>query len=111
MLNKIQQKGAVAIILAVLLLSVLSVIGLGIAVLMTNQIVMSGQVGNSVVAYYAAEAGSEECLYELRHGSGSCPASGLLDNGADYDVSYNGVDTIQSIGHFEGADRKIEITW
>ncbi len=116
----ISQEGAVSIFLAVLLLSVLLVIGLGISVLMIRQIKMSGQAGRSVVAYYAAEAGAERCLYEVRkNGAVSCPDDDSwvqLDtlspfNEASYKTTYNGVDTIKSIGQFRGTNRRVELSW
>ena len=109
----ISQKGAVSIILAILLLSVLLIIGLGISILMIQQIKMSGQAGRSVVAYYAAEAGAERCLYEVRkNGAVSCPFTDVaLDNQATYSTDYNGLDTITSIGQFRGTNRKVEASW
>ena len=109
--NIIQQQGAISIFLAVLLLSELLVIGLGVSFLTVQQMEMSRQVGQSVIAYYAAEAGAEECLYEVRKGTGSCPAAGSLDNGANYATTYNGSDTITSIGHFKVTNRIVELTW
>jgi uncharacterized protein (UPF0333 family) len=116
----ISQKGAVSIILAILLLSVLLVIGLGISILMIQQIKMSGQAGRSVVAYYAAEAGAERCLYEVRkNGAVSCLDDNnwvQLDtaspfNEASYKATYNGSDIIESTGRFRGTNRKVEASW
>jgi len=111
MKKNISQQGAISILLAMLLLTELLVIGLGISFLMVSQIKMSGQVGQSVVAFYAAEAGAEKCLYEVRKGTAVCPATGSLDNGANYATTYNGSDTITSIGQFKDTDRKVELTW
>lgn len=107
------QRGAVSIILAVLLLGELLVIGLGVSILMINQIKMSGQTGLSVGAFYAAEAGAERCLYEVRkNGAVNCPFFDVnLDNQANYTTDYNGVDTITSVGQFRGASRKVELYW
>jgi hypothetical protein len=109
------QQGAISILLAVLLLSILLVIGLGISLLMLQQIKMSGQVGRSVVAFYAAEAGTERCLYEVRkNGAVSCPFTNVsldFDSNAKYTTSYNGSDTITSIGQFKDTSRKIEVSW
>lgn len=109
------QKGAVSIIFAILLLNMLLVIGLGISVLMLQQIRMSGQIGQTVVAFYAADAGAERCLYEVRKNlAGSCPfIDQTLDFSAQarYTTDYNGTDTITSIGRFGKASRKIELSW
>jgi len=115
----ISQKGAVSIILAVLLLSVLSIIGLGISILMIQQIKMSGQAGRSVVAYYAAEAGAEKCLYQVRKETGEgCDDTGQISETvgsgsyqASYTAEYNGLDAITSIGQYRGTNRKVELDW
>ena len=113
--NLISQQGAISILLAILLLAELSVISLGIATLAIKQIRMSGQVGQSVVAYYAAEAGAERCLYDIREsGAVNCPyvdVSLSFDSDAKYSTSYNGSDTITSIGQFKDTNRKVELTW
>ena len=111
----ISQKGATSVILAVLILSVLVTIGLGIAVLISQQIRMSGQTGQSVVAFYAADAGAEKCLYEVRkNGAASCPYTDIpldFNNRAKYTTTYNGSDTITSIGQFMTTNRKVELSW
>lgn len=137
----ISQKGAVSIVLAILLLSILLVIGLGISVLMINQIKMSGQLGQSVVAFYAAEAGAERCLYHVRcvgagedatteciaeTGAGldqGCASVGGIilndDNGINYldlpNTSYRAervTDTsLTSMGRFQITTRKVELDW
>ncbi len=117
MKNLISQRGAISILLAALLLIQLLVIGLGIAFLIIRQIQMSGQAGLSVVAYYAAEAGAEKCLYQVRKETGGgCDIAGggtiteTLD-GTTYTAEYNGVDGITSIGQYRGASRKVELSW
>jgi len=113
--NLISQQGAISILLAVLLLAELSVIGLGMATLTIEQIRMSGQVGQSVVAYYAAESGAERCLYDVRKsGAVNCPYTDVpldFNSNAKYSTSYNGSDTITSIGQFKDTNRKVELTW
>jgi hypothetical protein len=108
-------KGAVTILLSVLLLSILLVIGLGVSALMLQQIKLSGQIGKSVVAFYAADSGAEKCLYDVRQlSAGSCPYSGVpldFDSQATYTTSYNGTNQITSIGQFRGAGRKVELSW
>ena len=112
MKKNISQQGAISILLAVLLLTELSVIGLGIATLTVKQLRMSRQVGQSVVAYYAAEAGAERCLYDVRKsGAVSCPYTDVSLSDAKYSTGYNGSDTITSIGQFESTNRKVELTW
>jgi Tfp pilus assembly protein PilX len=113
MKKNFSQQGATSILLGVLLLSVLLLIGLGISLLMLKQVKLSGQAGRSVLAFYAAEAGAERCLYEVRkNGAVSCPfADVLLDNQASYTTNYNGVDTITSIGQYRDTSRKLQLNW
>lgn len=109
--NMVFQQGAVAIIFSVLLLVVLLVIGLGISAVLLQQVKLSRQTGESVVAFYAADAGAERCLYEVRKNAAvTCP-SGVLDNGASYTVDYNGSDTVTSLGRFRATSREVELTW
>jgi hypothetical protein len=110
------QRGASTILLGILILSVLLVIGLGISLLMSKQIKVSGQVGQSVVAFYAAEAGAERCLYLVRKVDGGVDysLSGTLDfnSNAQYTTQYlAGSDTITSSGQFGSASRKLEVKW
>ncbi len=113
--KNINQQGAVAIILTLLILSAITAIGFGVGALAIQQIEASRQAGKSVIAFYTADAGAEKCLYEVRqNGAGSCPYTDVaLDFSADaiYTTTYNGSDTITSIGQFQGASRKIEVTW
>lgn len=108
------QKGALAILLAALILVISLIVSLGVSALMISQIKMSGQAGQSVLAFYAADAGAERCLYEVRQKeANNCP-SGTLDNNATYSttVSISGESgQITSIGHFGQTSRKIELSW
>jgi len=117
-----KQRGAISIFLAVLLLSELSIIGLGISFLAVQQLKMSGQVGQSVVAYYAAEAGAEKCYYQVRNLTGQgCDNTGQIsenigsgDYQAGYQAGFSGsheAGTVISIGQFGKTSRKVELTW
>jgi len=112
-----KQQGAISIFLAVLLLSELLTIGLGISFLAISQLKMSQQTGNSVVAYYAAESGAERCLYEARKGTGQCPFSDIpldISSECTYTTDYaTTTDTaiVTSIGQFKETSRKLELTW
>jgi len=113
--KNINQHGAITVILTLLILNGLMVIGLGVSALMLAQIKNSRQAGQSVVAFYAADAGSERCLYEVRkNGAASCPYTDVaLDFSADakYTTTYNGSDTITSIGQFKNTSRKVQLIW
>jgi len=112
--NNISQKGVISIVLATLILSIISVITFGISALMLQQIKMSKQMGNSVIAFYAAESGAERCLYEARKGSGVCGFINIsldFDSNAKYTTTYNGSNEIKSTGEFRNTTRKVELNW
>ncbi|OGZ18564.1 MAG: hypothetical protein A2Z68_00670 [Candidatus Nealsonbacteria bacterium RBG_13_38_11] len=62
--NKTQERG-VALFMTVLIMSVILAIGLGISGILIQQIRISGNIGNSVVAFYAADSGVEQQIYDL----------------------------------------------
>lgn len=111
----IAQRGAISIILAILLLNVVTVVGLTIALLIFQQLKMSGQTGRSVVAFYAANAGAERCLYRVRKdGEIDCPFTDEaldFDPNAMYTTVYNGSNQITSVGRFGITSRKVELSW
>lgn len=109
--NNISQKGVISIALSTLLLSIISVIVLGISALILQQVKMSRQIGDSIVAFYAAESGAEECLYQVRKISGICGFTRTLDSGAEYTAIYNGLNAIESTGEFRNTIRKVELNW
>lgn len=59
-----KQKGAISLIVVVLLLSSFLIIALAIASLLFKQIIMSVQLSDSVGAYQAADSGIEYALYQ-----------------------------------------------
>ncbi len=101
-------------IMTILMLSTLLIVGTTIVVVLVNQLKMSSQADQSVMAIFAADAGAENCLYQVRYGSGSCTISGTLSNNAAYNASYtlngNNAD-LQSTGHYSQTYRRIELTW
>ncbi|MBU4082427.1 pilus assembly PilX N-terminal domain-containing protein [Patescibacteria group bacterium] len=114
------QKGAISIVLAVLVLSIISTIVIGIATLTIQQTRLAGQTGQSVIALYAADAGAERCLYEVRKemgigcdvaGGGTVADSLDFNARAKYTADYNGSDTITSKGEYMSISRKIELNW
>jgi len=119
---KLGQRGVVSVILTVLLMSELLVIGLGMSILIIQQIKMSSQAGLSVVAFYAADAGAEKCLYQARKATGTecgTPGGGSIVNEsigtgvytANYTAIFNGSNNLTSIGQLKGISRKLELTW
>ncbi len=113
----INQRGAIEILLSILILAVILLIGMGISALTLAQIKMAMQAGQSVQALYAAEAGAEKCLYQTREASGECATVGntingaLLNDKATYRAKRDEIKKITSSGSFGEVSRKIEITW
>jgi hypothetical protein len=124
------EKG-ISIMISVLMLSFILTIALGINLILIRQVKVMREVGYSVIALYAADAGVENTLYKNKLCSspmtcstsspGICKSdcSGLetdyatstvFSNGAGYGVtlSGNGTTTIKSVGNYESSRRAIE---
>jgi len=113
-------QGAVSVLITVLILSMLLIAGMGLSALILQQLKFSGQVGRSVTAFYAAEAGAEKCLYQVWNDDvvGICDTPGaLLSEQIDSDLNisfiaeYNGSDRIISRGYFGETSRSLELSW
>ncbi|MDD2730770.1 MAG: hypothetical protein PHW33_01445 [Candidatus Portnoybacteria bacterium] len=118
--NKNSQTGAISVLMTMLVLGNLLIIASGISALLLAQVKMSDDAGESVPAFYAADAGAERCLFEIRKGSGSCDLDGsdnVLDNQAVYRAagSLDGESgQIDSTGYFNSlkkVSRRIQIDW
>lgn len=111
------QKGAAALLLVILIMVVILAIGLSLSGLGTNQIKMSSDIGKTTQAFYAADAGIEQCIYQEETGSGPCASVegeitvATLDNGATYSAKRESANTISALGQFRGTSRKIEVSW
>jgi hypothetical protein len=104
----------VSLYLALIIMFILIAIGLGVSLIIVSQMKMIREMGDSVVALYAADTGIERALYEKRttgqnwqNWPGSDPVGG-----ASYTVKYvgNGEAMWQSNGTYQGVKRAIEIT-
>ena len=85
--NATQEKG-VALFLVVLIMSVILAIGLGISGILIQQIKISENIGDSVVALYAADSGVEQQIYDLyKLESHNSAYSDVMTNSASYSVS------------------------
>jgi hypothetical protein len=67
------EKG-ISLYLTVLILTILLAISLGMSRILVGQIKMVGTMGNSVIAFYAADTGTEKVLYEDKLCRPDCPA-------------------------------------
>ena len=118
--NKTMQRG-IALYLALILMFILFSIGLGISTILISQIKVIRGLGQSVVAFYAADTGVERVLYAIRKESYVPPSlpdqpftDVVLDNGATYTVrilDFNSITTIDSKGTHQETRRAIEITY
>lgn len=111
-----EQRGATAILLSILIMSVLLVIVLGTSALMLNQIKTMRDTIYSVEAFYAADAGAEICLYQTRKETGNCQSAGgsisdTLDNGATYTADRTTDTSIEAVGNYAITTRKVELSW
>lgn len=121
MLNS--NKGQAAILLTILITSVILLIILATSVIVIAEIKLSRNIGDSVIAFYAADAGAERCLYGINknpddsacgevHGDGQL-FTGTLDNGAKYILDYKTADSFTSTGEapISLIRRKVELTF
>ena len=103
------QKG-VSLYLALMIMFILIAIGLGISLIIVSQMKMMKGMGDSVVAFYAADTGIEHSLYDKRvkRETGEIPDTPL--GGASYEVTkIAGEAKWKSVGTFKGVKRAIEI--
>jgi len=115
------QKG-VAVLYVIFVVTILLAISFGISGILISQIKMLGEIGHSVVAFYAADTGIEKVLVD-RQAPNLTPYyyDGSLDNGATYTVSViqggsPGCGSgfyycIKAIGAYQNTKRAIEINY
>ena len=112
------EKG-VSLYLTIVILSVLVTALLALITISVSQIKIIWTLGDSVVAYYAADTGIERVLYDLYQGGyvpvpGECPYPAWQTLGeAKYKVcvSEDSTSTIWSTGIYKNSQRKIEINF
>ncbi len=82
--SKIQKSEGIALLFIVLITSLILSIGLGLTALLIQGMRITGEIGYSVVAFYAADSGIEEALYDLyQHSSSLDPPSPLHSGNLD----------------------------
>jgi len=103
------------LVLALLILGSMLVVGLALGGFAVKELGMSSGIHQSVRAYYAAEAGVERALYEIRNETGpiydnpGVPQTENLDNGTSFEVMWDGSTKVKSEGTFATTKRAIEI--
>ncbi len=109
-------KGA-SLFLAMLILAAVLAIAFGISSLLLREIKLSKDVVSSLKAYYAAEAGIERKLYEIRKNNNfndiAFPCSVELSNGSSYgvDVTTGNPTRIKAYGCYKNTRRAVEISY
>jgi len=117
------QKG-ISIYLSLMIMTVLLAIALGVSTILISQQKSIKGMGNSVIAFYAADSGIEKMLYDAFRGvdiAANCPESNpcqaTLDNGATYNVVVLPGDNpkcagsyycIKSVGEYQETKRALE---
>ncbi len=120
LLKNLNSKGAVSILLVMSILSVILAIALGSSAITAIQTKTSLSSNDSVVAYYAAEAGAEYALFEVRKNSTvlttTCYGGWVNMGNAKYCLIVSGAIgdgdlRVQSIGDYKSARRSVEISF
>lgn len=86
--NKKENQKGVSLYLAVVILAILLPVAIGLSSIVIFQLKMTRELGNSVVAFYAADSGLEKALYEIEKNGNERTShyEGALDDGIDYKV-------------------------
>ncbi len=116
--DNMTQRGT-ALYLAVVIMAILLALALGISTIFLGQLEMIREMGHSVIAFYAADAGIEAILMN-RNNPGNIPKT-TLENEAAYEVIVveGGAGDcpsdknycIKSVGSYKGVRRAIEINY
>ncbi|TRZ77968.1 hypothetical protein D4R87_01655 [bacterium] len=100
-----------------IILSAILAVGLSVSSWITTSFRLSRNVAFSSVAYYAAESGMEQLLYDVVVNEAT-PVIGIynsvtLDNGAVFTTNITSTSFFKarSIGTYMKANRQVEIQW
>ena len=114
---QVSRNRGVSLYFAIVILSVLSVTLLSLITISISQIKVIHTLGNSVVAFYVADTGIEDCLYRIRKQGDFSDFSGNV-NGSSYTytvtvtVAGPACDAdnycIKSIGSYKKTKRAVE---
>ena len=114
-------KNGVSLYLALMIMTVLLALALGISAILLGQMKVMRGMENSVIAFYAADTGIERTLYEILLGAGiGSSFEETLENGPSYsaviiapggndcplDVNY----CVKSVGIYKETRRAIRIS-
>jgi len=106
-----KERGAVAIILTLLIMGVTLLIAFGLSAIFVNEIKSSSLVSRSASAFYAADAGAEYALFQVfKKGESPSSFSASLYNNASFIVSW-AANSVDSLGTYSQTKRRVQLTW
>jgi len=73
MLKYLSDRQGISLFLSIIILAILLAISLGMSTILLSQMRMISGIGNSVIAFYAADTGAEKVLYEDKRCRADCP--------------------------------------
>lgn len=118
--NSIKEKGAIALLLAIIIISVVFTISVGMAIVRMVQIKFALNVSDSTISYQAADSGIEYALSKIQSdstgsnidGGSICPNEAEIGLGKyclELDYAGDDVVSIRSIGKYRNTKRAVEI--
>lgn len=115
-----KREGGTSLFLTIIILTILLAIALGLSAIFIGQVAMFREMGYSVIALYAADAGIETSLTQRDNPLSLNGYSETLDNGSSYRLTVllpgqSGCTAlnfcVRSVGTYLGIKRAIEITY
>ncbi len=123
-MNCLNNKGS-SLYFAVAIITIILGIALGVSSILIGQIKIIKEMGNSVLAVYAADAGMEKVLFEIRakgiHPNNFIKKNNKLSNDSEYEIDPKNIRIagedeceaanfcIKTIGEYRGVQRAIEV--
>lgn len=110
-LKKNSKERGVSLYLTIVILTILSTVLLTLVGISISQIKVIWTLGDSVVAFYAADSGIEQALYRIRREGNFDNFSDGFSNGASFNVTVTVLPeetTVKSIGSFRDTKRALE---
>lgn len=108
---KHNQKG-IALLLTVVIMSVVMLIAVLISNIVITQLKLTGDINDSTAAIYAADAGVECQLYNIRHSASLNCNQLIMTNNATITTTKTGTSpnfTIKSLGSFRTVKRQFQV--
>jgi len=119
-MKKTSKRGT-SLYLGLMIMTILLAVALGVSTIFLGQMKSIREMGYSVIAFYAADAGIEEVLMNRSNPSSPCTESSpcSLDNGSEYYINVRASGSnceanyycVKSVGVYKGIRRAIEITY